>query len=49
MDCDDSEEDYVNADRDDSEEDYISADFTENKSVVEKSNENIYECCCDEY
>ncbi|XP_043091810.1 deleted in malignant brain tumors 1 protein [Puntigrus tetrazona] len=45
--CDDSEEDYVNPDTYDSEEDYVNA--KENKSVLEKSDENIYESYCDEY
>lgn len=43
MDHDDSEEDYVNVDTDDSEEDYVNMNVTENKSVVDKSNDNIYE------
>lgn len=38
-----SEEDYVNVDTDDSEEDYVNMNVTENKSVVDKSNYNIYE------
>ncbi|XP_067238174.1 uncharacterized protein [Chanodichthys erythropterus] len=47
VDEDDSEEDYVNVDEDDSEEDYVNADVTENKSVVHKSDDNIYESCCE--
>ncbi|ROL49983.1 hypothetical protein DPX16_0494 [Anabarilius grahami] len=43
VDTDDSEEDYINVDADDSEEDYINVDVTENKSVVHKSDDNIYE------
>ncbi|XP_039543055.1 deleted in malignant brain tumors 1 protein [Pimephales promelas] len=40
---DDSEEDYVNVDTDDS-EDYVNMNVNiENKSVVDKSNDNIYE------
>ncbi|CAM4365770.1 unnamed protein product [Leuciscus chuanchicus] len=49
VDTDDSEEDYVNVDTDDSEEDYANMNITENKSVVDKSDDNIYESCCDEY
>ncbi|KAL0148994.1 hypothetical protein M9458_055798, partial [Cirrhinus mrigala] len=37
-----------NMDSDDSEEEYVNADLTEKKSVVDKSDENIYECYCDE-
>jgi len=45
-----SEEDYVNVDTDDSEEDYVNMNVNiENKSVVVKSDDNIYESCCDEY
>ncbi|CAM4365984.1 unnamed protein product [Leuciscus chuanchicus] len=44
-----SEEDHVNVDTDDSEEDYVNMNITENKSVVDKSDDNIYESCCDEY
>ncbi|ROI15112.1 Deleted in malignant brain tumors 1 protein [Anabarilius grahami] len=43
VDTDDSEEDYINVDADDSEEDYINVDVTENKRVVHKSDDNIYE------
>jgi len=40
---DDTEEDYVNVDTDDS-EDYVNMNVNiENKSVVDKSNDNIYE------
>ncbi len=48
MDRDDSKADYVSADTDDSEEDYINGNFAENNSVVDKSDDNIYESCCDE-
>ncbi|XP_048062336.1 uncharacterized protein LOC125277843 [Megalobrama amblycephala] len=47
VDEDDSEEDYVNVDEDDSEEDYVNANVTENKSVLDKSDDNIYESCCE--
>ncbi|XP_067238177.1 uncharacterized protein [Chanodichthys erythropterus] len=43
VDEDDSEEDYINVDEDVSEEDYINVDVTENKSVVHKYDDNIYE------
>ncbi|XP_048050966.1 glutamic acid-rich protein-like [Megalobrama amblycephala] len=46
VDVDDSEEDYVNVDTDDSEEDYVNANVTKNKSVLDKSDDNIYESCC---
>ncbi|XP_042577316.1 deleted in malignant brain tumors 1 protein-like [Cyprinus carpio] len=49
MDYDDSEMVYVSADTDDSEEDCVNGNITENKSVVDKSDDNIYECYCDEY
>ncbi|XP_051742595.1 uncharacterized protein LOC127508559 isoform X4 [Ctenopharyngodon idella] len=48
VDTNDSEEDYVNVDTDDSEEDYVNVNVTENKSVVDKSDDNIYESCCDD-
>ncbi|KAK9977762.1 hypothetical protein ABG768_019559, partial [Culter alburnus] len=48
IDSDHSEEDYINVDMDDSEEDYVNANVTENKSVLDKSDDNIYEICCDE-
>ncbi|XP_077073338.1 scavenger receptor cysteine-rich domain-containing protein DMBT1-like [Siphateles boraxobius] len=44
-----SEEDCVNVDTDDSEEDYVNVNITENKIVVDKFDDNIYESCCDEY
>ncbi|XP_077068992.1 uncharacterized protein LOC143721930 [Siphateles boraxobius] len=44
-----SEEDYVNVDTDDSVEDYVNMNIIENKSVVDKSDDNIYESCCEEY
>ncbi|XP_016406957.1 deleted in malignant brain tumors 1 protein-like [Sinocyclocheilus rhinocerous] len=47
MDHDDSEEDYINVDSDHSEEDYVNVNVIENKSVVDKSDDNIYESCCD--
>ncbi|XP_048062262.1 deleted in malignant brain tumors 1 protein-like isoform X3 [Megalobrama amblycephala] len=43
VDVDDSEEDDINVDVDDSEEDYVNVNVTENKSVVHKSDDNIYE------
>ncbi len=45
---DDSKADYVSADTDDSEEDYVNGNFADNNSVVDKSDDNIYESCCDE-
>ncbi|XP_056111088.1 deleted in malignant brain tumors 1 protein [Rhinichthys klamathensis goyatoka] len=44
-----SEEDHVNVDTDGSEEDYVNMNITDNKSVVVKSDDNIYQSCCDEY
>ncbi|XP_067283362.1 uncharacterized protein [Pseudorasbora parva] len=43
VDSDHSEQDYVNVDTDDSEEDYVNMNGMKNKSVVDKSNENLYE------
>ncbi len=42
---DDSKADYVSADTDDSEEDYVNGNFADNNSVVDKSDDNIYEIC----
>ncbi|ROI15111.1 Deleted in malignant brain tumors 1 protein [Anabarilius grahami] len=47
VDADDSEEDYIKVDTDDSEEDYVNVNVTENKSVLDKSDDNIYESCCE--
>ncbi|KAL1278237.1 hypothetical protein QQF64_024910 [Cirrhinus molitorella] len=48
MDSDHSEQDYINVDSDDSEEDYVNVNSRE-LSVVDKSDDNIYESCCDQY
>ncbi|XP_058626040.1 deleted in malignant brain tumors 1 protein-like [Onychostoma macrolepis] len=47
VDSDDSEQDYINVDSDDSEQDYVNVSVIENKIVVDKSDDNIYESCCD--
>ncbi len=39
---DNSEQDYINVDTDDSEEDYVNVNVVENKSVVDKTDDNIY-------
>ncbi|XP_026061517.1 deleted in malignant brain tumors 1 protein-like isoform X2 [Carassius auratus] len=42
-----SEQDDVNVDSDDSEDDYVNVNVSVNNSVIDKSNDNIYESCCD--
>ncbi|KAL0151956.1 hypothetical protein M9458_052732, partial [Cirrhinus mrigala] len=42
VDSDQSEHDYINVDSDYSEEDYVNVNDTENKSVVNKSDDDIY-------
>ncbi len=47
MDHGDSELDYINVDSDHSEEEYVNVNFIENKSMLDKSDDNIYESCYD--
>ncbi len=47
MNHDDSELDNINVDSDHSEEEYVNVNFIGNKSIVDKSDDNIYESCYD--